>query len=463
MFIDIPVDKETTFHFIGIGGVSMSAMAKILKNEGYNVQGSDSHMSSSTDKLLLAGVKVYKGQRKENINGANIVIYTDAVKSDNEELQEAKDKGLKIYSRAEFLGLLMKNYEKRIVVSGTHGKTSTTSMLTTIFNRTNLDPTIMIGGDLDEIGGNVRVGGQKYLITEGCEYKANILKYEPTTAIILNIDSDHLDFFKDIDDVLNTFVEYVKKLSEDDILILGNNVYGFDALKKNTKAKVISYGEGEADFIISNIVHQADSLTYKLSHKGKDKEVKLRVIGDHNVYNATAAVAAAVLNDIDMDSAIKNIAQYKGVHRRLEYKGEIDGIVVCDDYAHHPTEVEACLQAMSEVKKGRLIAIFQPHTFTRTKLLLKQFGKAFAKSDLTIITDIYAARETDDHSIHSKDLSVEINKNGYNSIYISSFKEILDYLKDEAKAGDTIITIGAGNIYILGEEFLGDYNNEKYL
>lgn len=463
MFTNIPKDRETCFHFIGIGGVSMSAMARILKNDGYSVQGSDSHMSSSTDKLLLSGIKVYKGQRKENINGANIVIYTDAVKSDNEELIEAKNKGLKIYSRAEFLGLLMKNYKKRLVVSGTHGKTSTTSMLTTIYNKTNLNPTIMIGGDFDEIGGNVRVGSEDYLITEGCEYKANILRYEPTTAIILNIDSDHLDFFKDIDDVLNTFVNYVKKFSEDDILIVGNNVYGFETLKNNTKAKVISYGEGDADFIISDIVHQDGGLKYNLTYMDKTKEVKLRLIGEHNVYNATAAIAAAVLNDIDADLAIKNIGEYKGVHRRLEYKGETNGVVVYDDYAHHPTEVEASLSAMAEIKNKRLIAIFQPHTFTRTKLLLKQFGRAFAKSDLTIITDIYAARETDDHSIHSRDLSVEINKNGFKSIYISSFKEILEYLEEEAKDGDTIITIGAGNIYILGEEFLGDYNNEKYL
>lgn len=460
-------DRDKTFHFIGIGGISMSGLAEILLDNNIKVQGSDMNMSKSTDRLILKGAKVYKGHNKSYIEDVDIVVYTDAVKEDNEEIVAAKEKGIPIINRASFLGSLMKNYKNRIVISGTHGKTSTTSMVSTIFNHTNLNPTIMVGGELDEIDGNVKVGSSDYFITEGCEYKANILKYEPTTAIILNVDSDHLDFFKDIDDVLNAFIKYVTKLDKDDYLIINRDCYGYEKILDSCVGKIISYGfTDDCTFKIKNIIHNTDnSANFTIEFNNEDHNVKINVLGDHNIQNATAAIASAVINNLPIDIAINNIEYYKGVHRRLEFKGIINDIRVYDDYAHHPTEIKSTLSAFTELKNDneKIYAIFQPHTFTRTKMLLDQFGVSFIDADMTIITDIYAARETDDHTIHSKDLSEEINKNGYNSKYISSFQDILAYLKDNVNPGDIIVTIGAGNIYILGEEFLGNFENEKYL
>lgn len=449
-------NKKTRVHFIGIGGISMSGIAEILLQKGFEIHGSDSRASSITDRLSGEGATISIGHRSSNIDGADYIIYTDAVSEDNEELMEAKKRGIPLFRRAEFLGLLMKNYKNSIVISGTHGKTSTTSMLSTIFNHTDLRPTMLVGGELADIGGNVKLGNENIFITEGCEYKGNILDYFPNTAILLNIDSDHLDFFKDIDDVLNTFVRYVKKLSPTDNLILHDSCYGRQNLLESCKGKVYLFGEEKSsDFVISEIcADSSDCLSYKISYQGHSYPVSLHCFGEHNVHNSAAAIAAAVISGVPMEVAIRNIGLYRGVHRRLEKRGCINDVMVFDDYAHHPTEIKVTLSSVRKFHSGKLIVIFQPHTFTRTQKLLREFGEAFDDADIAIVTDIYAAREKDYHVIHSKDLVSEINQNSNNAIYLSSFEDIISYVKEQAKPGSLVITVGAGDVYRLADLFL---------
>lgn len=445
-----------TVHFTGIGGISMSALAKILLSNGYKVQGSDKNNSEIIDKLIKDGAKINIGHQKNNIIGADLLVYTDAVSSDNEELVYARELNIPIMNRAEFLGAIMKKYNSRIVISGTHGKTTTTSMIAKILIDSPKNPTILIGGNFDSINGNVRVGSNEIFITEGCEYKGNIKYYNPTICVILNVDSDHLDFFKDLDDVLNAFISYVKKLSSDNHLIINRETYGYDELINATKGKVHSFGKNDdSEYIIRDLIHdEFGRINFTIVNLGKEYPVTLNIMGEHNAYNASASIISAVLSGMEINEAIKKIEGYQGVHRRLEKKGEVCGINIYDDYAHHPTEIQASLSSLKDIKKGKLYAIFQPHTYTRTKALLSHFGESFEDSDEAVITDIYAAREINDNSIHSKDLVNEINKNGKKATYFSSFPEIIDYLKLKAKEDDIILTIGAGNIYELGEMFL---------
>ncbi len=452
---EFKLENYNVIHFTGIGGVSMSAMAQILLKKGYKVQGSDKSESELLENLRNAGAKIFLGHRKENIDGADLVVYTDAVDSSNPEIVRAGELKIPTMGRAAFLGKLMKEYKTRIVISGTHGKTTTTGMISKIVLDGSKDPTILLGGNLDEIDGNVRVGGDEIFITEGCEYKNNIKFYNPTICVILNIDSDHLDFFKDIDDVLKAFTDYVSRLGSSDCVVINRDTYGYEKLAEKSKAKVVSFGETSlADFVIGDLKSSDKTTSFSITHEGFKRDVKLKVMGIHNAYNAAAAIIGASLSGIPIDEAVKKVETYHGVHRRLERKGEVSGITVYDDYAHHPTEIQASLLAVKEIKTGKIFAVFQPHTFTRTKLLLKLFGVSFKDSDEVIITDIYAAREIDDHSIHSKDLVREIQANGKKAVYLSTFEEILDYLKKTAKKDDIVLTMGAGNIYELGELYL---------
>lgn len=448
--------KKTIVHFIGIGGISMSGIAEILLQKGFEIHGSDAKSSPIIERLIKGGAKISIGHSSDNVKNADFIIYTDAVNEDNEELIEAKKRGIPLFRRAEFLGQLMKHYENSIVVSGTHGKTSTTSMLSTIFNHTDLKPTMLVGGELADIGGNVKLGENQIFITEGCEYKANILNYFPNTAIILNIDSDHLDFFKDINDVLNTFVKYVQKLSSDDHLILYDSCYGKEQLMDACKGKVFLYGEMEtSDFVISNIRSlSVGTLCFDLMYQNQKYPVTLNGFGEHNAHNATAAIAASVISGVPMQTALANIALYEGVHRRLEKRGIVNGITIFDDYAHHPTEIRVTLSALRKFHSDKLIVVFQPHTYTRTQKLLREFGTAFEEADIAIITDIYAAREKDLHVVHSKDLVEEINRHSSNALYLSSFDEIRSYVKNHAEPGSLLITVGAGDVYQLADRIL---------
>ncbi len=449
--------KYEHIHFIGIGGISMSSLAEILLSKGYKVSGTDSKDSAIVNRLEKLGAYIYIGHNKDNIKGSDLIIYTDAISVDNEELNAALNSGVTITDRASFLGAIMKNYKHSIAISGTHGKTSTTSMLASITNHGTLDPTVLLGGQLDEIGGNVRLGSNDYIVTEACEYKANILKYYPTMAVISNIDEDHLDYFRDLDHILDTFIGYAKNLTKDNTLVLNIDDANCMKLIPHTLAKVITFGViGNADYKAENIYFSQDGFsTYNLVINGNEMwPIKLKVTGMHNIYNSLAAIVAAHNHGVSMELITKFIAAYAGVHRRLELKGYVEGIKIIDDYAHHPTEIQVTLKALRDSNKGKIYCIFQPHTFTRTKLLLDRFASSFNFADTVIIADIYAAREADNGEIHSRDLVNAIKVKGSNAIYLPSFKEIEEYLINVATPNDVIVTMGAGNVYLIGESII---------
>lgn len=456
-------NKQLKVHFIGIGGISMSGLAEILLTEGCIVSGSDTKDSLIIDRLKKLGAKIYINHNENNVNGSDLIVYTDAISLDNKELIKAKTLGVPVIDRASFLGSLMKNYKNSIAVSGTHGKTTTTSMLSTILNRSTLDPTILLGGQLDEIGGNVRLGSKDYMLTEACEYKGNILKYFPTMAIILNIDEDHLDYFKSIDHITDTFVQYGKNLDKDSCLLINGDDPGSKKVMDNTLAKVITFGlYKDYDYTAEDIKFSKEGYpTYNLNIKGEGiYEIKLNVMGIHNIYNSLASVAAAHLYGMSIEKIQEFISIYSGVHRRLEFKGYHNGAKIIDDYAHHPTEIKATLTAFKNSEVGNIYCVFQPHTFTRTKLLLNGFAESFDGAHKIIITDIYAAREEDNGTIHSKDLVKAIINKGLDAIYLQTFEEIESYLVGNVVDKDIIITMGAGNIYQIGDSIIENDNKK---
>ena len=317
---------------------------------------------------------------------------------------------------------------------------------------------------LYEIGGNVKLGNDKFIITEACEYKANILKYYPSIVIILNMDEDHLDYFKNLDHIVNTFVKYGENLTEEDYLIINTDDPHAQKVINATKAKVITFGiDSNCDYKAENIsISEEGYPKYTLNNKNKEfYEINLTVMGNHNIYNSLAAIAATHIVGLKLDNISKYLSLYQGVHRRLELIGYMDEIKVLDDYAHHPTEIKASLKAVRNSSKSRIICIFQPHTFTRTKSLLNSFSEAFTDADITVIADIYAAREVDKGEIHSKDLANRIKNNGNKAIYLGSFEEIEEFIMQEAKYDDIVLTMGAGNVYQIGKNLINNSNGKK--
>lgn len=445
-------------HFIGIGGISMSALAEICLNKGYNVSGSDIGKSAMTEKLQAQGAKIYIGQKKENIvDGLDIVVYTAAIHPDNEELIAAKNKNILTINRATFLGQIMREYKNSIAVSGTHGKTTTTSMLSTIFCSTNLDPTILVGGNLKSIGGNVKIGNSQNFITEACEYTDSFLNFNPKIAIVLNIEEDHLDYFSGIEEIKASFNKFGKLLPKDGHFIINGDSPNTDGILHDVKASVIKYGKDSSNDVIISNIHFSDngSGSFDLSYFGKNLgNFQLSVPGVHNIYNATSAIIVSLVSGISVEDIKASITKYTGVGRRFEIKGTYNDALIVDDYAHHPTELKATLAASKKLKKSTLWCVFQPHTYSRTKSLLNEFGEAFYSADKVIITDIYAAREDDPGDIHSKDLVEKLYHNNVDVTYISKFEDIVKYLKENIQPNDLLITAGAGPVYQIGEMLL---------
>ena len=455
--INIDDSKYKNIFFIGIGGISMSALAELMLYKGYKVYGSDRMPSINTEKLEKNGATIYYEHKKEHIENMDLVIFTDAISFDNEEYMAAVKEKIDLVDRATFLGAIMKNYKNSIAVSGTHGKTTTTSMITEIIKDLDLNPTIMLGGQLKDIDGNIKIGDENLFLTEACEYKANILKYFPTTEIILNIDEDHLDYFDNIDHIIRTFKGYVDNLHGDDYVILNVDDENVETLFPIDNCKVFTFGiKNDADLRAKNIDFSEDGFpTYDLYLRGeKICHVELSVLGRHNVLNSLAAIAATYVNNIPLEDAIIGLKNYKGVERRLEEKGYYKGTKIMDDYAHHPTEIKSSIHAIKNACKGKLFTIFQPHTYTRTKLLLDAFANSFDESDVIIITDIYAAREKDYGDIHSKTLRDAISDHRDNAFYISGFEDIVKFIKENIKKDDVVVTMGAGDVYKIGEMIL---------
>lgn len=446
-------------HFIGIGGISMSGLAKILCNKGFTVSGSDSTESALTDDLSKDGCHISYPQSADNItDDMNLVVYTAAIKSTNPELAKAYELGIPTITRAELLGQIMTNYKVAINVAGTHGKTTTTSMVSEILLAADADPTISLGGMLDSIGGNIRIGHSDIFVTEACEYTNSFLSFFPTINIILNVQEDHLDFFKDINDIRNSFKLFTEKLPDNGTLIVNSDIDNFEYFSQNSKCNVITVGTdpSKSKYSATDITFNATGCcTYILLINNEPSgTITLNVPGIHNVYNSLAAVALGFELDIPFDTIKKGLFTFGGTKRRFEKKGTLNGVTIVDDYAHHPDEITATLASAQHYPHNNIWCVFQPHTYSRTKILLDRFATSLAKADKVILADIYASRETDTLGISSVDLMNEIKKLGTECYYFPSFEEIQKFLLKNCVNDDLLITMGAGDIYKVGENLL---------
>lgn len=455
--------EKGKIYFVGIGGISMSGLAEILLDAGFEVLGSDRSSSAITEGLESKGIKVFYGQKYENITAdIDCVVFTAAIHPDNPEYVAAKDFGLNMLTRAELLGQIMLNYRVAVAVSGTHGKTTTTSMISEILMAADTDPTLSIGGVLNSIGGNVRVGAHDVFVTEACEYTNSFLSFFPTVSVITNIEEDHLDFFKDIHDIRNSFKKFAQILPDDGTLVIGGEIEEYKVVTDGLKCKVVTFASKDTDVYGRKVDYYPENISFDslgraqftaVTPLGK-REIGLMVPGEHNIVNALAALAIADTLGVDVALSSKSIGNYKGTDRRFEYKGVINGVTVIDDYAHHPTEVEATLKTAAKIEKNNLWVVFQPHTYTRTKSFMKEFAQALSLADKVILPDIYAARETDTLGVSSEILCNEISALGTECHYISSFEEIKNYLLKNCTKGDLLITMGAGEAYKIGESLL---------
>ena len=445
-------------HFIGIGGISMSGLAEILLKEGFAISGSDTKASALTEHLTNMGATVFYPQCASNvIDGIDIVVYTAAIHEDNEEFMEAKRQGLPMLSRAELLGQLMGNYKTPIAISGTHGKTTTTSMLAHILLEAKKDPTISVGGILKAIDGNIRVGNSDVFVTEACEYTNSFLHFSPLISVILNIEEDHMDFFKDIDDIRNSFHQFASLLPENGTLVINKNIAHIEAVTNQLECRIITYSETqEADYAAENIAFDHfGNASFDFIRYGEFVErITLSVAGKHNVSNALSSIAVAECLDIPMDVIKKGIFSFTGTDRRFQYKGVRDGVTIIDDYAHHPTEIKATLTSAQNYPHREIWCIFQPHTYTRTKAFFHEFAEALSLADHVVLADIYAARETDTLGMTSQALAREIESLGTDTYYFSSFQEIKDFVSKKCIHGDLLITMGAGDVVNIGEDLL---------
>lgn len=454
----IDFEKPIHIHFIGIGGISMSGLAEILLKEGFTVSGSDNKASALTEQLEKNGAKIFIGQRAANITkDIQLVVYTAAIHPDNAEWKAANDAGIPMLTRAQFLGQLMDNYARSIAVSGTHGKTTTTSMISHILLEAKTDPTISVGGMLAAIGGNIRVGGSDVFLTEACEYTNSFLNFHPKYSIILNIEEDHMDFFKDINDIRNSFHKFAQNTAADGVLILNAAIEHPEEIIADLKERVVTFGlTEEADYSASDITYNeaaCPSFTFLVRGQAAG-HVTLNVPGRHNIANALAAIAFATEAGIDTDTIIRGLQAFGGTARRFEYKGKLGGITIIDDYAHHPTEIAATLKAAQHYPHNQVWCVFQPHTYTRTKAFFHEFAEALSHTDHLVLADIYAARETDTLGVSSADLAEEARKLGTDAHYLPSFEEIEAFLKENCKSGDLLITMGAGDVVKIGEDLL---------
>lgn len=440
----------------------MSGLAEILMNKDVRITGSDLVESEITDRLQSMGANIYYSHSASNISNQDLVVYTAAISKDNPEIIEAKDRNIPIIERSELLGAIMDQFQNSIAVSGTHGKTTTTSMIASVVLEAGLDPTIHVGGLLNLIGGNTRIGNSQYFIAEACEYKNSFLQFRPSLAVVLNIDADHLDFFKNVDDIRNSFERFLGNVRTPGIIVLNIDDPQTKTLSKVLTRPVVTYGinSSKADWSCENIAFKQGYANATIVHKKSLwANISLAVPGLHNVSNLLAAIATCHSLGVNKSAIINGLEKYKGTHRRLEDKGILYGVRVMDDYAHHPTEVQASLSAARALATNRLFCVFQPHTYTRTFELIDDFSRSFGQADTVVVTDIYAAREKDTGLINSRVLNDRINMNTGNSVYLSKFEDIAKFLHDNAAAGDLVITMGAGNVYKIGEMFLAASGN----
>ncbi len=448
--------KIRRIHFVGIGGIGMSGIAEVLLNLGYEISGSDIASSDTTSRLDDLGAAIYIGHAPKNIGNADVVVTSTAVRPENAEVMEAHKRNIPVIPRAEMLAELLK-MKFSIAVSGSHGKTTTTSMVSTVLAHGGLDPTMVIGGKLASIGGNARLGDGETIVAEADESDGSFLKLSPCIAVITNIDKEHLDYYRNLDEIKNAFLKFANIVPFYGATILCNDDPNVRDIIPSIKRRTITYGlTDDADYQAKAISFAGRSSTFSLYERNVFLgTIKLYVPGVFNIYNSLAAVAVAREMDIPFPILKAGLKNFSGVHRRLEVKGEQNGVTVVDDYGHHPTEIIATLSAARQIWSGRIIVVFQPHRYTRTKALFTEFLTAFENADILIITDIYAASEEPIPGVTAEKLCEEIKKSSQKEVkHLSSFDDIVDYLLKIAAPTDVILTQGAGNVWKVGENFL---------
>ena len=454
----IDFNKPIHVHFIGIGGISMSGLSEILLKENFTISGSDMKASDITAHLESLGAQIFIGQKASNIiPGIDLVVYTAAIHEDNEEFATAKNAGIPMMTRAVLLGQIMANYERSIAVAGTHGKTTTTSMMSHILLAACTDPTVSVGGILDAIGGNIRVGQSDVFVTEACEYTNSFWEFFPRYNIILNIEEDHMDFFHDLAEIQESFRHFAHQTGENGLLVLNGEIDCIPFLTEGLKAPYVTYGTtGTEDYYAANIhFDEMGHGHYELFVKGTSYgQIDLNVNGMHNITNSLAAAAVAMAMELPMEDIRRGLLAFGGTKRRFEYKGDMNGVTVIDDYAHHPTEIAATLVSAKNYPHRELWCVFQPHTYSRTKAFLSGFADALSGYDHVILTDIYAARENDPGDIHSKDILSGLLEKGCDAHYFSTFSEVEEFLYTNCKKDDLLITMGAGDVVVIGENLL---------
>ena len=453
------LSKVRKIHFVGIGGSGMCPIAEILLHHGYELTGSDISESDTLERIRSYGIPVFMGQRAENVGGAELVVYTAAVKQDNPELAAAREQGIPAVERSVMLGMIARRYENAVAVSGTHGKTTTTAMITQVLLGAGRDPSAVIGGKLPLIGGNGRAGHSDTIVCEACEYVDTFLQLFPAVSVILNIDNDHLDYFGTVENTVRSFRRFAEQTSKL-IVVNGDNENAMKAVEGLTGPKVVTYGFGEGnDYRAADIQNtlRARERFGVLKNGEKAADVSLSIPGKHNIYNALAAFAVCDFLGVEPQVIARNLHEFTGVHRRFELLGEFGGVTVADDFAHHPTEVAATLTAAKQMGFSRVWAVFQPHTYSRTYLLLNDFVKALSIADRVVLSEILAVRETNTYNIYAKDLAEKIP----GCVWFPTFEEIAGYMVENAQDGDLILTLGGGDVYKCANLIVKKYRDAK--
>ena len=436
-------------HLLGIGGISMSAIAETLHSFGHIVTGSDLKASSITDKLINDGINVTIGHGIDDCKKADLIVFSAAVKDTDPEMVCAKENNIPTIIRGEFVGYLTKIYKNTICVAGTHGKTTVTSMISSCFLHAKKDPTIQVGAYFDEINGNYKIASKDYFILESCEYNGSFLNFHPTSTVILNIDNDHLDYYKSFENIINAFYKFAALTDRKGIIVTNGDDPNCKLLKeKFDNVLLYSINDDNADFYAKNIRFDEEGFGHFDVYKNSNllTHVDLSITGKHNISNSLACIAICDFYGIDISIVCESLANFKGAGRRQEYKGSFNGIKVYDDYGHHPTEIKATADAINCKQFNKSWVIFQSHTYSRTKEHLKNFAKVLTEFDNIIIAKIYPARETDTLGISGQSIVDEIKAHGKEAIYIPEFEDIAKYIKEHAQPGDLVLTLGAGNV-----------------
>ena len=454
--------KKYHIHFVGIGGIGMSGIAELLLNLGYKVSGSDTRLSDITTHLKQCGGIIYKGHKKDQIPGADVVVTSSAIGNDNPEVIASREASIPVIPRAEMLAELMR-LKYSVAVSGAHGKTSTTSIIASVLNKGGLDPTVVIGGKLNSIGSNARLGQGEFIVAEADESDGSFLKFSPTIAVVTNIDREHLDFYKDLNAIKEVFLSFIDRIPFYGLVVLCLDNEAIQDIIPEIKKRFTTYGlSAQADFQARDVVFAEQKSRFSVYRHGKKLgDVTANLPGLHNVYNCLASIVTGIELDIPFDVIKSALETLDGVHRRFEIKGEVNGIAVVDDYGHHPTEIKTTLQTLTECwPDKRKVVVFQPHRYTRTRALFDDFSRAFYHSDLLLVLPIFAAGEDKIQGVDSKTLCSAIRAHGHKNVLdVKSLEDAANHLKEVLTKGDVLLTLGAGNVWKVGEEFINSYGD----